>query len=113
MMDEFQGAALCGGYGHRVTIIIVALPNASRQTALFKIVNALDAQRTSFGFGQRGQQHGRQDRDDRDNYEQFNESERSYFTEFLHMFLLVIYSANSLRTLGNSFSLSTRILKKF
>jgi hypothetical protein len=66
---------------------------------LFEIVHALDAQCASFGFRQRRQQHGRQDGDDRDNDEQFNQSERPYFTEFLHMtwfcFVFGKQSANS------------------
>src|ERR1700753_3892098 len=90
MMHEFRRATLSGEHRHRVTIVIVTFPHASRQTALLKVVHALDTQGTSFGFCERGQQHGRQNRDDRDNYEQFDEGERSYLTEFLHMFLLVI-----------------------
>ena len=89
MMHIFIRATLGRHDSHGVTVVIVTFPHASRQTALFKVVNALDAERASLGFGERGQQHGRQDRDDRDNHEQFDEGERPYFTEFLHMFLIV------------------------
>jgi hypothetical protein len=73
----------------------------------------LDTERASFGFGERGQQHGRQNRDDCDNYEQFDKGERPDFTEFLHMFLIGFDSADSLRTLKNSFFLSTLSLENF
>src|SRR5882724_10334644 len=113
MLHVFRRATLGCGNRHRVTIVVVTFPHASGQTTLLEVVDALNTQRTSLGFCERRQQHGRQNRDNCDNYEQYDEGERSYFTEFLHIFLLVIISANSLRILRKSLLLSTRFLKNF
>ena len=99
----------------RIFVSVVTFPHAEGQTGLFEVVDALNAERARFGFGQCGQQHGRQNCNDRDNYEQFDERERSDFVaEFLHILsLLVVSSVNSLRTLGNPLFLSTLSLKIF
>jgi hypothetical protein len=108
MVNPFISATLLRIHSRGVTIAVITFPHTSRQTALFEIVNALDAQRARLGFRQRGEQHSRQNRDDGDDDQQFDERERPYFTEFLHMTCFGFVSANSLRTLGNPLLLSTR-----
>src|SRR5215469_13334171 len=109
MLNVFASSALGGAYGHGILISIITFPDAESQAALFLVINALDAQRPRFGFGQRWQQHGRQNRNNRDHNEQFNERERpDFITESLHIFLILfVFSANSLRTLKNPPFLST------
>jgi hypothetical protein len=65
--DGISRAAVSRRNRHRELVAVICGENTERQTDVFKVVDAFDALRFGFGFGQRGQKHTGQNCDNGDN----------------------------------------------
>ncbi len=74
--DNFEAAAISRGDFPRETVFIIQSIGTSAQTHLLQVTSTSYALSSSFGFGQRRQEHTRQDGNNRDHDQKFNQRER-------------------------------------